>query len=133
MCFCTAHSFHEGIAPCIADACKTDDQTQTEQYAKGICSVVGVDLPSFQELLTSRQVEVSSIITSTTSTSISPPPTTNTTLTPQNGAVSTSSVAMSTTTAAESTGSASSSVTGAQSTASEMRVEYSVVATLVAA
>ena len=51
MCFCTTHSFHETIVPCIANRCDDVEETQTEQYAKGICSAVGVDLPSFQQFL----------------------------------------------------------------------------------
>jgi hypothetical protein len=42
---------------------------QTEQYARGICSVVGVDLPSFQELLFTAEVS-----STTRVSSISPVP-----------------------------------------------------------
>ena len=42
---------------------------QTEQYARGICSVVGVDLPSFQELLFTAEVS-----STTSASSISPIP-----------------------------------------------------------
>ena len=70
-CFCTAQSFQQTIAPCIAEACEPKDQVQTEQYARGICSIVGVDLPSFRELLSTEvgsTVSASSIFPITTFT-----------------------------------------------------------------
>jgi hypothetical protein len=68
-CFCTAQPFLEGIAPCIAEACISADQLQTERYAKAICSAAGVTLPSFQQLLEKQEDDkVSNTITLLTST-----------------------------------------------------------------
>jgi CFEM domain len=95
-CFCTAHSFHEKIAPCITVSCDAREQQQTEQYAKGICNAVGIDLPSFKELLSYQFLNATPI---TNASSISE---TNSTSSSQNGTRSTSSAVLSSETASAS-------------------------------
>jgi CFEM domain len=75
-CFCTAHSFQLSIAPCIAAACGSADQTQTETYANGICQVVGIKLPSFRDLLAEAATTSGSEIAGVT---VTPIPYTNST------------------------------------------------------
>lgn len=81
-CFCTAHSFQKTVAPCIADACDEGDQQLTEQYANGICSVVGVQLPSFKDLLAEA---ASTSETESTPATAPPPPQPNSTPCSSNG------------------------------------------------
>jgi hypothetical protein len=58
------------IAPCIAAACGSADQAQTETYANGICQVVGIKLPSFQDLLAEAATTSGSEIAGVTVTPI---------------------------------------------------------------
>jgi hypothetical protein len=123
-CFCTARGFHVGIAPCIVDTCEEKDQIQTEQYARGICSIVGVDLPPFQELLASQGVTVTSA-DSTVTISSSPLPTPAN----QTSINSIASPMTSTTTAVDSTATVNTSAaaTGVVSSADGLRVSGPII------
>ena len=126
-CFCTARAFHVGIAPCIANACDEEDQMQTEQYARRICSIVGVDLPPFRELLASQEVTVTSA-ESEVKESASPLPTPVN----QTSFNSTASPTTTSTTAIDSTARINTSVTatGPISSADGLRISGSIIAIL---
>ena len=127
-CFCTAQPFLEGIAPCIAEACISADQVQTERYAKAICSAAGVTLPSFQQLLEIQKEDkvsntVTALLTSTMTGNYTAPknPTTSTT-----GCSTISATASATL-------SSSPAASGPESGAPGLTVKMGVIGTLVAA
>lgn len=124
-CFCASRLFHENVAPCIAEACGDKDQVQTEQYAQRICSIAGIELPSFKELLENQKIKASPTVNADASSLLS---STNHTLLVSNGTGSTTIVSAHASVKATATGSTVTSA--AESKRIDLKV-YAAIASLV--